>query len=112
MTGQRLWIPVEEPHKAVSGRIQGSAGNIIGRAMISCHRFLSRYNEKHKTDYHLFLQIHDELLFDFPEDPDEEVMRTIKSLMEEQGEQLGIPIPTSGKLIHYGQSWSEGEAIP
>jgi len=105
LTGYRLYIERDKPHKAVSGFVQGSAGAIIGRAMVACGEYLS----SSPGDVHPILQIHDELLFDAPEKPSKKILTDLPAIMASQGEAIGIPLPVSGNIIH--DSWDKGEAL-
>jgi DNA polymerase-1 len=100
MTGYRLHIPKDEPHKAVSGRIQGTAGAIIGRAMVDCSDFL----RSHHPDSHLLIQVHDELVFDTPDDID--LVPELQSIMMSQGDKIGIPLPVGADIIR--TDWANG----
>lgn len=108
LTGYRLHIPYNDPHKAVSGKVQGTAGAIIGRAMIDCHEALESRPEL-KTK--MILQIHDELVFkaQVSNPYDQEIKELIRHNMEKQGERIGIPLPVGGK--EHLVNWSDGTAI-
>lgn len=99
MTGYRLGIPSEDPHKAVSARIQGTAGNIIGGAMVDCEAIL-------KPRQHLIIQVHDELIFDVPRTGHREIIPEIKRAMEKQGDKINIPLPVGCKIHEH--NWAEG----
>lgn len=111
LTGYRLYIPPEDPHKAVSGKIQGTAGSIIGRAMIDCYDYLQ---DNPHLDTHIIMQVHDELVFDAPASLPNvkdylDLPQKLMQLMAQQGDKLGIPTPVSGELIK--DNWSHGEPI-
>jgi DNA polymerase-1 len=64
---------------AINARLQGTAADIIRRAMIRMDAALAA----HKLSARMLLQVHDELIFEVP---DEEVTRTmpvVKKVMEE-----------------------------
>jgi DNA polymerase I-like protein with 3'-5' exonuclease and polymerase domains len=103
LCGYRLYIPLDEPHKAVSGFVQGSAGDIIGFAMSDAHQWLCRRPE---LDIHLPLQVHDQLVFDCPANTNRQHLRSLLGLMESQGKRIGIPLPVSAKLCQ--TNWTEG----
>lgn len=108
LTGYRLHIPYNDPHKSVSGKVQGTAGAIIGRAMSDCHEALESRPEL-KTK--MILQIHDELVFkaQVSNPYDQEIKELIRHNMEKQGERIGIPLPVGGK--EHLVNWSDGTAI-
>jgi len=108
LTGYRLFIPTDQPHVAISGKVQGTAGAIIGRAMIDCTDWLRNNAPCMK----LILQVHDELIFQVPKGyynlHAEHITTNLIRLMEQQGERLAVPIPTPvhGQLIE--TNWSKG----
>jgi len=102
--GYRLQVPSMEPHKACNYFIQGSAGWAIIRAMNRVHNYLQRF-----PDYHLIMQVHDELVFDFPQHPrNPTVIRKIRNLMEQSGMDIGIPLPVEVDRIT--TDWAHGES--
>lgn len=103
LTGYRLYIPRGEPHKAVSGRVQGTAGSIIGRSMIDTYDYLQDYESN------LIIQVHDELVFDIPIHELDEVSPQLQYHMEKQGERISIPLPTGGKIHQH--NWAEGVSL-
>jgi DNA polymerase-1 len=103
--GYRLYVPTNEPHKAVSAYVQGTAGDVIGMAMINCFEFL----DNHRSNIRMILQIHDELLFDVPKGGDNHIARNLMHCMSVPGRVIGVPTPVSGKRIT--TNWGEGEPI-
>ncbi len=91
--GQRL---------AVNTVIQGTAADIIKIAMIGCQRELKKGKYKAK----LVLQIHDELLFEAPEDESDEVGRLMCGIMESAYE-LDSPLKTD---LGVGKTWLQAKA--
>lgn len=84
---------------AINAPIQGSAADMIKVAMIQIHDWLNA--EKLKT--RMILQVHDELLFDVPNEEFEYVEPNVKLLME-NAMKLNIPVVVeSGK----GNNWLE-----
>ena len=108
MTGYRLHIPKNNPHVAVSGRVQGTAGAIIGRAMNDCTEELENHPQFMTK---LILQIHDELVFKCPLKTNykEQITSSIFRNMEKQGESISIPLPVGGK--EHQVDWSKGISI-
>ena len=87
---------------AINTRIQGSAAEILKRAMIQIDQYLKRIDCKTK----MLLQVHDELIFEVPED-ELHIMREIKKLMEGV-EQLNVPLICD---MEKGKCWGDLEAF-
>ncbi|MEZ5788312.1 MAG: DNA polymerase I [Xanthobacteraceae bacterium] len=64
---------------AINARLQGSAADIIRRAMIRMEAALAR----EKLSAQMLLQVHDELVFELPEDEVEATLPVIKRVMED-----------------------------
>lgn len=66
-------------------------------------------------DAYIPLEVHDELLFDFPRGPKEDSnlwrAKELQALMEQSGEDLIPRIPTPVKLEYHSQTWAEGRPI-
>ena len=84
---------------AINAPIQGSAADMIKVAMIHIHNWLN--DQKLKT--RMILQVHDELLFDVPNDELELVEAKIKYLME-NSMPLSIPVVVESGT---GNNWLE-----
>lgn len=103
--------------------IQGTACWWMMKAMIRCHDQLSKWKREDGFSGFMCIQIHDELVFDFPKskvDPIKEIntnekksnlwrILKIKKLMEKGGDDIGIPIPVSCE--YHPVCWSEGITI-
>ena len=79
--------------------VQGSAADLIKRAMIDLHRELSQ----RKLRSRLILQIHDELLLEVPEDEAEEAKALVTRVME-GALKLDVPLVADARL---SKSWAE-----
>jgi len=103
----------------------GSAMWWMRRAMARCHTQLKVWR-KEGFDGFITLQVHDELIFDFPKtevSPLDELdlpvgekgksnlwrMRVLKDLMEQGGRDMGIPLPVS--INYHPNNWGEGFSI-
>jgi DNA polymerase-1 len=84
---------------AINAPVQGSSADIIKVAMINLHREMEKRNLKSK----MLLQIHDELLFEVPEEELEEMKSLVAELMPEAVE-LCVPVKIDIKL---GRNWGE-----
>ena len=84
---------------AINSRIQGSAADLIKLAMI-------KMAKKIAADFpvvKMILQVHDELIFEVPEEIVSEVVPEIKSIMENSME-LTVPLKVD---ISAGNNWQE-----
>jgi DNA polymerase I-like protein with 3'-5' exonuclease and polymerase domains len=102
------------PTVPLSYHVQGTACWWMAKAMVRCQQQLDQWNNKRTPSqcYYLIAQIHDELLFDFPYRPDRGNLAkilTIKRLMEQGGDDIGIPTPVSCEL--HLESWATGESV-
>ena len=84
---------------AVNAPIQGSAADIIKIAMINIYNKLQEGNYKTK----MLLQVHDELVFDVPNQELDTMKTLIKSEME-QAFSLSVPLDVE---VGQGQNWLE-----
>lgn len=82
---------------AVNAPIQGTSADIIKIAMIRIDRQLRERNLRSK----MVLQIHDELLFEVPEEEIRTLMETVPSQMEGV---IKLSVPLSVEC-HYGKNW-------
>lgn len=106
--GRRRYVPAlqsrqfralrEAERIAVNAPIQGTEADIIKRAMITIDQEL-----KDNTDARLLLQVHDELVFEVPEDQADDIAILVKRVMEGAGE-LKVPIIVDMK---FGHNWAD-----
>jgi DNA polymerase-1 len=88
---------------AINTVIQGSAADIIKRAMINVYRRL----QKEQLEARLLLQIHDELVFEFPPDEQDRLTRLVAEEMSGAA-QLSVPLKVDVKT---GPNWAACEAL-
>jgi len=84
---------------AINAPVQGSSADIIKIAMINLHREMERRSLKSK----MLLQIHDELLFEVPEEEVEEMKSLVAEVMP-SAFQLCVPLKVDIKV---GRNWGE-----
>ena len=89
----------EAERMAVNTPIQGTAADLIKKAMINIHRLLIKRNYKTK----MLLQVHDELVFEVPEEEVEELIPLIRKEMEGVYP-LSVPLKVD---ISVGKNWEE-----
>ena len=82
---------------ALNTPIQGTSADIIKKAMIEIDRELINRNLKTK----MIIQVHDELIFDVPNDEIEIVKKMVTELMENTCK-LEVPLRVE---IDYGDNW-------
>ena len=92
-------IRAEAERMAINTPIQGTAADIIKMAMINIHDRLMKegFNTK------LLLQVHDELVFEVPEQEIEAIRKMVKDEMEGV-HTLKVPLIVD---IHTGRNWDE-----
>jgi DNA polymerase I-like protein with 3'-5' exonuclease and polymerase domains len=78
------------------------------KAMIRCHQQLEEWRST-GFDGYMILQVHDELVFDFPAGNNLPKIRKLKRLMEQGGDDIGIPTPVSCERCV--DNWSEGVSV-
>ncbi len=84
---------------AINAPLQGSAADIIKKAMLDIDEFL--LNEM--PDVKMIMQVHDELVFECPEENADSVMKKMKDTMEQTVE-LNIPLIAEAAI---GSNWNE-----
>jgi len=95
----RQRIRAEAERMAINTPIQGTAADIIKKAMINIHDRIKRerFNSK------MLLQVHDELVFEVPENELDDLRALVKEEMEGVHE-LKVPLVVD---IHVGRNWDE-----
>lgn len=88
---------------AINTVIQGSAADIIKRAMITVHRRL----KEEKLQARMLLQIHDELLFEFPPEEQDQLRALVVESMS-TAEKLSVPLKIDVKT---GLNWADCEPL-
>jgi DNA polymerase I-like protein with 3'-5' exonuclease and polymerase domains len=87
-------LNVDQVHKGVNYKVQGTEGCLVKEAMIRCERYLQS-KQSSSFDGKLIFQVHDELIFDFPKGHKGEktIVRTLKHLMESPSKEIGLTTP-------------------
>lgn len=112
LSGRRLYLPDINASQimrqraaeraAINAPLQGTAADIIKRAMISIHDYL----QKNKVDAYMIMQVHDELVFEVAEKDIPSFTKVIEEHMVKAG-QLSIPLVVS---IGVGDNWDAASA--
>jgi DNA polymerase-1 len=88
---------------AINARLQGSAADIIRRAMVRIEPALG----KAKLNAKMLLQVHDELIFEVPEGEVAKTLPVVKRVMEEApmpAVSMGVPLHVDARAAH---NWDE-----
>jgi DNA polymerase I-like protein with 3'-5' exonuclease and polymerase domains len=103
--GRILQVDPDKPYKAVNYMVQGSAADLMKRAMVKTARYLKETG----LDWHLVLTIHDELVFEaLKAHARRSVLRNIKALMEDHEGAFSVPTPVDIERVTV--SWDQKEA--
>lgn len=86
---------------ALNTPIQGTSADIIKKSMIEIAKKL----EQEKMQTKMIIQVHDELVFDVPNNEKEKIEKIIKDIMENVCE-LSVPLNVE---IAYGKNWREAK---
>ncbi len=84
---------------AINAPLQGSAADIIKKAMIDINKFLN----KEMPQVKMIMQVHDELIFETSKKSSEEVLQVMKEMMED-AVKLDIPLIAEAAI---GENWNE-----
>ncbi len=84
---------------AINTPVQGSAADIIKKAMVLVDDFI----ERERIDAHLILQVHDELVFEVKEEIKDEFMGKVRDIMENVVK-LSVPLKVDAGV---GKNWLE-----
>jgi DNA polymerase-1 len=88
---------------AINARLQGTAADIIRRAMVRMDAALA----KHKLSAQMLLQVHDELVFEVPEGEVAATLPVIQKVMEQApmpALSLAVPLAVEARAAH---NWDE-----
>lgn len=86
---------------AMNTPIQGSAADIIKKAMVDMDKAM----DKEKTKAVMLLQVHDELIFEVPENEVESFSEVVKKVMESAIE-IDVPLIAD---VDYGKTWYDAK---
>ena len=110
LEGRRLWLPdikssnairrKAAERAAINAPMQGTAADIIKRAMIAVDAWLEQQKD---NDVRMIMQVHDELVFEVKEEAVEKASQKIRALME-GSVQLDVPLLVE---VGTGNNWDE-----
>ena len=108
--GRRLWLPeingsngimrAAAERAAINGPMQGTAADLIKLAMIEVHNWIEK---EPNTKGKMIMQVHDELVFEVPDNEVETFKKIIPKLMEKVAS-LSVPLIVD---IGEGHNWEQ-----
>jgi len=101
--GTNFAMRQREEREAINAPVQGTAADIIKIAMVRLPEALRIAGLKTQ----MLLQVHDELIFEVPDEEIEKAMKVVKEVME-QALVLSVPLVTEARL---GSNWGELEKV-
>ena len=111
--GRRLYLPEINARNAqrrqyaertaINAPMQGTAADIIKRAMLRIDAWLTADDAGAATDVRLIMQVHDELVFEVPAGRVEQVAQAVSEMMAASAD-LTVPLEVS---VGVGQNWDE-----
>ena len=112
MTGRKILLPdinssnygkrMSAERLAINAPIQGSAADIIKKAMVKIDQALAA-----DKDVKMVMQVHDELVFEVPKDRVEMLGKQIKTIMEHA---VSLKVPLEVDLA-YGENWESSHTL-
>jgi DNA polymerase I len=103
LTSRNYQVRSAAERMAVNMPIQGSAADILKKAMIAVHAGLPKVAGGHAR---MILTVHDELLFEAPRETADETAAAVRDLMESAVE-LNVPLTVD---VGVGENWKEAKA--
>jgi len=115
MSGRRRLVPelsskngqvrMAAEREAVNMPIQGTAADVLKKAMIDVHAALAARNATHSQPARMILTVHDELLFEAPEGEAGAVAELVRDVME-RAYPLSVPLTVD---VGIGLNWKEAK---
>ena len=105
LTSKNGAIRAAAERETVNMPIQGTAADVLKKAMIDVHAALDRFNSGRRQPSRMILTVHDELVFEAPDDDAPEVMSLVKSSME-SAYPLSVPLTVD---VGVGVNWNEAK---
>ena len=93
-------VRLQGERMAVNTRVQGTAADLMKRAMIDLDESLRR----EEPEVRMVLQVHDELVFEVPSAVDRTRLEEIVRAGMENAGSLSVPLTVD---LHWGNNWAE-----
>jgi DNA polymerase-1 len=85
--------------------IQGTAADVLKKAMIDVHAALKDFNAGRSKPAKMILTVHDELLFEAPEEQSAEVADLVRGVME-RAYPLSVPLTVD---VGIDRNWNDAK---
>ena len=115
MTGRRRLVPeltsrngmirMAAERETVNMPIQGTAADVLKKAMIDVHAALETHNAATREPSRMILTVHDELLFEAPEADAPAVAGLVKDVMQ-RAFPIVVPLTVD---VGIGRNWNEAK---
>jgi DNA polymerase-1 len=106
LTSKNGMIRMAAEREAVNMPIQGTAADVLKRAMIDVHAALVAHNRGRQRQARMILTVHDELLFEVPVEEAADLANRLKLLME-RAFPLAVPLTVD---VGTGPNWNDAKA--
>jgi DNA polymerase-1 len=106
LTSRNGMIRMAAEREAVNMPIQGTAADILKKAMIDVHAALATRNGSSRRPSRMILTVHDELLFEAPEENAEAIAGLVKDVMQ-RAFTLNVPLDVD---VGIGKNWKEAKS--
>lgn len=110
--GHPIWCSISgwgkiSPTLPLNYHVQSTAMWCTSKAMVRCDEYLKEVTQLTGKDHYVALQVHDEIVFDFPEGGKANLgkVRRLQRLMEESGDDIGIPLKVAAS--YHPRNWNE-----
>jgi len=105
LTSKNGMIRMAAERETVNMPIQGTAADVLKKAMIDVHAALVRRNDGREDHARMILTVHDELLFEAPEGEAGVVAELVRDVME-RAFTLNVPLTVD---VGIGRNWKEAK---
>ena len=105
LTSSNGQVRMAAERETVNMPIQGTAADVLKKAMIDADAALARYNAGRASPSRMILTVHDELLFEAPDAEADEVARLVRDAMERA---YPLRVPTTVD-VGIGANWKDAK---
>ena len=105
LTSRNGMIRMAAERETVNMPVQGTAADVLKKAMIDVHAALATRNAGRQAPARMILTVHDELLFEAPEHEAHEIAALVKEYME-QAFPLNVPLTVD---VGIGANWKDAK---